>query len=42
MNKESLKKKLQAWEKLIKKEQKSRGGDDSNAWDLAHKQDEQN
>lgn len=40
MNKESLKKKLQAWEKLIKKDQKSRGDDD--AWILAHEQDQQN
>merc|ERR1712070_826108 len=39
---EQLKKKLNAWNKKTEKDRKARGGADSDAWALAHKQDEDN
>merc|ERR1712151_960950 len=42
MNKESLKKKLEKWNKGALKERKNRGGEDGDAWHLTHKQTEEN
>lgn len=42
MNKESLKKKLEKWNKGAIKERKHRGGEEGDAWHLTHQQTEEN
>jgi len=41
MGKEALKAKLAKWQKLVDAEKKMRGGEENDAWFLAHKADEE-
>lgn len=41
MGKEALKAKLAKWQRLVDAEKKQRGGEENDAWFLAHQQDEE-
>lgn len=41
LKKEDLKKKLEKWNKTVKKDKKQRGGEEGDTWNLTHQQTEE-